>query len=130
QRHIDSEVNADHFRDLANIVVDGIALRYAPRGVRVTDSPRVVQDQHRLEAGKSRGDHFGSTAEAGEEVRFDESGRDSNIGCKPLTVQVDRDASRGLAEIFERSVVPTVVVDNAGPPGWVGAEHLLQFCPG
>ena len=130
ERHIHREVNADHLRDLPNIVVDGIALGYAPRCVRMTDSPRVVKDQHRLESGKSGGDHFGSAAEPGEKVRLDESGRDSNIGSQPLTIQVDRDTSRGLAEIFERSVVPAVVVDNAVPPGDVGTEHLLQFCRG
>ena len=49
QRDVHREVDADHPGDLADVVVDRIALGDAPRRVRMADALGVVQHQHRLE---------------------------------------------------------------------------------
>ena len=56
------------------------------------DPRRVVQRQHRLEPGQARRDQLRAAAEAGEEVRLDEAGRDPDVGLDPAPVQPDRHA--------------------------------------
>ena len=91
------------------------------------DPPRVVQDEHRLEAREAGRDHLRAAAEAGEEVRLDEPGRDPDVGVHPGPVQRHRHAGRRRADVDERRGVAAVVVDDAVAARDVGAEHLLVF---
>ena len=43
--------------------------------------------EHRLEAGETGRDHLRAAAEAGEEVRLDEAGRDPHVGLDPRAVE-------------------------------------------
>ena len=88
QRHVHREIDADHAGDLADVVVDRIALGDAPGRVRVADALGVVQHQHRLETREPGGHHLRAAAEAGEEVRLDEPGRDPDVGVHPRAIQV------------------------------------------
>ena len=81
--------------------------------LRVADPGRVVQRQHGVQPGQPGRDELRPAAEAGEEVRLDEAGRDPHVGLDPVAVEPDRDAVAVLAEPDRASrVVAGVVVDD------------------
>ena len=58
----------------------------------VGDAAGVVGLQNGLGGGEARADRLGPTAEAGEEVRLDESGDDAHVGVDVVALQQDRRA--------------------------------------
>ena len=101
QRDVDGEVDAGHPRDLAHVVVDRIALGDAPRRVGMSDTASVVQREHGFEAREAGRYHLRPAAEAGEEMRFHEAGRDAYVGVQPLAIQVHGHAGRGCTRMRE-----------------------------
>lgn len=107
--------------------MDGISFGHAPRCVRVTNPPRIVQHEHGVEAGESGGNHLRSAAEAGEEVRFDKASRDADIGAHPRAIEEHRHASRRGADVRQTGRVAAVMVDDSIAAQDVGAQHHLQL---
>ena len=81
----------------------------------MSDALRIVQRHHRLEPGQARRHHLGSAAEAGEEVRLDESGRDADVGVQPLAIQVDGHAGRRRSDDSEAL--------DASRASWLTTRH-------
>ncbi len=127
ERHVEREGHAGHGRDLADVVVNGVALGDAPDGVRVADVTSVVQHERRGETGQTRGHHLRSAAEAGEEMRFDEAGRDADVGLGPVSVQPDGHAARRRAGKGQLRRVSGVVIDDPVARHDVGPEHPRQL---
>ena len=105
QRYVYRKGDAGRSSDLADVVLDRVAVNYTPRRVWAADAFGVVQHEHGFEAGKSRRHHFGAAAEPGEEMRLDEAGRDANVSREPFLVQINRRAGVRVTEISERRVV-------------------------
>ena len=127
QRHVHGEVDAGHSRNLAHVVVDRIPFGDAPRRHRMTDAHGVVQREHGLQARQSRRDHLRAAAEAGKEMRLDESGRNAHVGVQPQAIEVHLDARRRVAGVDESRSVAAIVIDNAVLPHDVAAEHRVDF---
>src|SRR5262249_4803113 len=87
ESHVQSEVHAGHSGDFANVVMYWIAFDDSPRGFRIADSRCVVKGHDGVESRQSRGNHFGTAAEACEEMRLDETGRDFEVAFDPCTIQ-------------------------------------------
>ena len=86
---VEREVDAGRRGDRADRVVDRVALGHAPGRARVADPPGVVELEDRVETRQARGHHLRSAAEAREEVRLDEPGRDPDVGLDPLAGEAD-----------------------------------------
>ena len=93
EEDVEREVDPGRRGDRPDGVVDGVALDDAPGRARVADPAGVVQLERRLEPGEARRDHLRAAAEAGEEVRLDEAGRDPEVRLDPLAVQGDGDVA-------------------------------------
>src|SRR5580704_15777029 len=52
EHHVTSEVDSGRFGDGPDVVVDRVAFKYAPGGIRAGYPPGVVQRQRRLEPGQ------------------------------------------------------------------------------
>src|SRR5262245_29352354 len=123
---IESKIHAGQAGDLAHVVVYGIALSDAPCCVRMSDAFRIVERQHRFESRQSRGDHFRSAAESGEEMRFYESRGDLDIARDPFTVQVHVH-STGVPNVNTRGCIPSIVAYNAAASRELASYHALNF---
>ena len=93
----------------------------------MANSRRVVQMQNRFESRQAGRDHFGSAAEAGKEVGFDETGRDLEVRFDPFTVQKYGHAAFRVASVNQRCVIARIVTNNAALPRNIAAEHFLEF---
>ena len=56
---------------------------------------------------------FGSAAESGEEMRFDEAGGDADVGIQPCAIEEHLDARGRHARASERRGIARVVIDDA-----------------
>src|SRR4029077_5462414 len=111
----------------ADVVVDRVAVRDAPRGLRVADAGGIVQHEPRVQAGETGGDELRAAAEAGEEVRLDEAGGDAQVGLDPAGADVHRGAVAVLAGGGETRRGARVVVDDLDPLDELAAEHRLDL---
>ena len=125
--HVEGEVAAGGGGDRPDVVVHGIALDQAPGGPRIADPCCVVQDQDGLQTSQARSDHLGSAAEAGEEVRLDESGGDLDVGLDPATIEPHRDVGPGPTAIEQLIMITGVVVDHLDGIDHVLTEHLDEL---
>ena len=107
----------------------GLPSMIAPGGARVADPPGVVELERRRESGKARGDHLRSAAEAGEEVRFHESGRDPDVGIHPLAGEEDGHVA-DHPEVDETRIVAGVVIDDTPRAQDLVTQHLPPLVGG
>ena len=113
ERHVEREVHASVGIDQrTDAVVDGVPLDDTPSGAIAADAGRVVQRQHRLQAGQARRHHLRSTTEPGEEVGLDEAGGDAHVGRQPGPVQQHRHVAVVPTQPFELLIVAGIVVDH------------------
>ncbi len=122
EQDVQGEIDTGGRRDLPDRIVDRIALDHAPGGSWIADPPRIVELEGGRQAGESRGDHLGPTAEPGEEVRFDESGRDPKVRGHPLPVEQDRHIS-DVPKVDLAGVVAGVVVLDSPLRQHVVTQH-------
>jgi hypothetical protein len=101
--------------DRPDVIVHRIAHRKAETGRRMTDTHRVVEHQRGLETGEARGDHLGTTREAGKEMGFYESGADAYVGFHPLPIEMDRHVTAHPPKVDQTGRVTGVVVDHSHP---------------
>ena len=92
--HVESERDRGGRGDGAHVVMDRVALGDAPAGRRVRDARGVVEREDGLEARQSGRDHLRAAREAREEVRFDESRRDADVGLRPARGSARRERPR------------------------------------
>ena len=93
----------------------------------VGDALSVVKLHDGIEACQTGSDHLRAAAESGEEVRFNEPGRDPHVSRQPRPVQPNGNTTRRFAHVLQHFGVEGAVVHDAVAARDVGAEHLVQL---
>ena len=126
---VDGKRDTGRRGDCPDRIVDRVPLEHAERRPGIGDPRRAVELEHRLEGSETRRDHLGAATEPGEEMRFDEAGRDPHVSVQPLAIQGNRHAG-DHADVAEGGGIARVVVDDPPPPQDVVAEHLQALLVG
>src|SRR4051812_38653575 len=108
QRDIQRKIDTRHTCNLANIIVNRISFCYSPGRFWVSDACSVVEFHYGVDAGQARRHHFGSTAETGEKVGFNETRRDFEIALHPFAVQCNPDTSMCISHVYQRCSITRI----------------------
>ncbi len=127
ETNVEEEAWADAQGEVANFFPDGVADGHAESGARVADIAGIVIAHDGFETGATGHNSFGAAAEPGEEMGFDKTGDDPDVGLGEGFVDEGRDAAMGDAELFEGSGVLRFVIDDAVITNDFGREELLEL---
>ena len=95
----------------------------------MADVANVVARLNRLHSRAPRNDAFWASAEAGEEVRLDETSDDTEVGLDDAAVERGGRAVVHLAHDHEFDVVLAIVVDDFVVSDDLGGEHVFELGP-
>ena len=119
QGDVQEETGADAQGDVSEFFPERVAHRDAKGGARIADVPRAVVAHDRLKRGAARHDALGSATEAGKEVRFNETGDDTEVGLDEVAVDEGGRAVTGGAELDQGGGVFGFMIDDP-----VGVDDL------
>src|SRR5439155_1636730 len=109
--------------DVAQFLPQRVALCDAEGGARVADVFRPVIAHDRFEPGATRHDSFRAPAETGEEMRFNKTGDDADIGFDEVTIDERWSAVPRGAELHESTSVFRFVIEHAVVCHHMRREH-------
>ena len=95
----------------------------------MADVANVVAGLNRLHPRAPRNDPLGASAEAGEEVRLNETSNDAEVGLNDPAVEHGRGAVVHLAHGHKFGVVLTIVVDDFVVSDDLGGKHFFELSP-
>lgn len=124
---VEEETGTGAKGDIAQFFPQGIAVGDAKGGFWVANVFFSVVAHDGLEAGDAGHDAFGTAAKSGEEVGFDETGDDAQVGFDGQFVDKSGSAVSGLAKLGKGADVSAVVVDDAVVADNFRREHLAEF---
>ena len=122
EEDVEREVHSGRSGDGTDGVMDGVAVDHAPGRPWVADPARVVKREGRLQTGQARRDHLRAAAEAGEEMRLDETRRDPEVCVDPLSGERERDVT-DHPEVHQARRIARVVVEDPPCAQDLVAEH-------
>ena len=126
-RDVQREVHAGTVGYLTNSIVDGVTDGHTPSCFRVPNHFGVVQPHNRVESREAGRDHLGAAGESGEEVRFDETDCDSEVGVQPMAIEIYGYPVPGFTCLLQNGTIKGVVVEDSVAIHNSVAEHLSQF---
>src|SRR5258706_10720993 len=102
-----------HAHDLELLLVQRVAIENAVVGLGVRHETRAVEGRDGVPMRDARGDDLAPAGIAGHEMRFDQSGRDFQIGLDEAAIKFDRRSPRRAAEVDMSRVVAREVIHYA-----------------
>ena len=127
ERDVEEKTEAHPQRDVADFLPQWIAFSDSKGGAWIADVRRAVIAQHGLQARAAGHDSLRPAAEAGKEMRFDESGDNADVGLHQAPIDQRRSAVARRAQLNQGFGILRLVIQRAVIRHDSGREQRLQL---